>query len=195
MKKSKLKICKKCFTKKSIDLFDRDKSKRDGHRDLCKKCKKIAALLYNRTKEGIVTKIYSHQKLRSDRRGHPHPTYSKEELRDWLFSQPLFHILYDNWKRLDYQTYYKPSVDRIDNDIGYTMANIQLMTWKENEKKEYKPVTQMTLDGKIIKSFESVLEASRKTKVNSSSIYRCCYGEQNCTAKNKWKFQGGDDYL
>lgn len=93
---------------------------------------KQSKLNYERSKEGLVARIYGCQKSPSKRRGHPAPTYSKEELKDWLFSRPQFRILYDNWKRLDFQTSYKPSVDRIYDDLSYTMSNIQLMIFRDN---------------------------------------------------------------
>jgi hypothetical protein len=35
-----MKICRKCNIEMDIDLFDRDKSKKDGHKNSCKLCKK-----------------------------------------------------------------------------------------------------------------------------------------------------------
>lgn len=92
---------------------------------------------YQKTKKGLCSKIYQNQKLNCRRRGRPSPTYTMIELREWMFSQKKFHVLFDNWKRLDFQKAYSPSVDRIDDKISYTMANIQLMTWEENNQKGY----------------------------------------------------------
>ncbi len=92
---------------------------------------------YQKSKKGLCSKIYQNQRLNCRRRGKANPTYTMQELREWMFSQKKFHILFDNWKRLDYQKDYSPSVDRIEDDISYTMANIQLMTWAENNKKGY----------------------------------------------------------
>ena len=76
---------------------------------------------------------------------------------------------------------YVPSVDRIDDNIGYTISNIQLMTWGENDKKAHddmrdgkliggnknKPVLQFTKDGKFIAEYISQNEASRQNEINS----------------------------
>lgn len=97
--------------------------------------RKIYFLEYTRSKKGLISDLYGAQKSSSKRRGHNKPTYNLQELREWCFSQEIFHILYDNWKRLDFQRGYRPSLDRIDDRLGYTMANIQLMTWDENNKK------------------------------------------------------------
>jgi hypothetical protein len=46
-----------------------------------------------------------------------------------------FYELYNNWIDSGYKKSDKPSVDRIDDYKGYSFDNIQLMTWKENNKK------------------------------------------------------------
>ena len=159
---------------------------------------------YNRTKDGLVTKIFSTQNYSSKRRGHNPPTYTKEELKDWLFSQPLFHLLYDNWKRLDYQKDYKPSIDRKDDFIGYTMSNIQLMTWKENKEKQFKgvlkakgslgkkkcrEVSQFTKKGKLIAVYHSLAEAERKTDIANGSISLVCNGKRKTAGGFRWEYQ------
>ena len=122
---------------------------------------------WRKSKKGLVTKLYGRQCENSIKRGHNAPTYTRDELKEWLYSQKLFHLLYDNWSRLDFQSDYAPSVDRKEDSIGYTMNNIQLMTWKENYKKacsdrksgvnncSNKAVVQMDLDGNIIGEFHS----------------------------------------
>jgi len=159
---------------------------------------------YRRSKKGVITTIYGHQRSNSKRRGHTMPTYSKQELSDWLMAQPKFHILYDNWKRLDFQSAYKPSVDRKEDSIGYTMANIQLMTWGENEQKgnsdmrsaklkhghnPHKAVLQFTKDGEFIAEYVSIMDAERKTGVHQSNISKCCNGKGYKSAGGfKWKY-------
>lgn len=159
--------------------------------------------LYNRTKDGLVTKIFSSQNNNSKRRGHKPPTYTKQELKDWLFSQPLFHKLYDNWKRLDYQKEYKPSVDRKNDFVGYTIDNIQLMTWGENKKKQNKDifnnkstsgkakckrVKQYSIDGKFITEYHSISKAERETEIANNSIVLACKGKRETAGGFKWKY-------
>lgn len=67
---------------------------------------------YRQSKIGVIGQMYRNQKASSKKRGHNPPTYTKTELEEWAFSQPKFHILFDNWKRLDFQKNYIPSVDR-----------------------------------------------------------------------------------
>ena len=154
-----MKQCRICLVDKELDSFPKNKGTLDGLLNICKLCKNIEDRDYHRSKKGLVAGIYSAQKQSSVRRKHNPPTYSKNELKEWLYSQELFHTLYDNWKRLDYQKDYVPSVDRLDDYVGYTMSNIQLMTWKENNEKGWadfnsgknrkrtKVVYQFNLDG------------------------------------------------
>jgi hypothetical protein len=43
--------------------------------------------------------------------------------------------LFDNWVNSGNQLWIKPSVDRIVNERGYILDNIQFMTWIENTRK------------------------------------------------------------
>lgn len=92
---------------------------------------------YNRSKKGVVSRLYGQQKTSSQRRGHNPPSYTKEELKEWLYKQPLFHRLYSNWEKSDYASNLKPSIDRVDSDKGYAFTNIQLVTWEQNNRKGY----------------------------------------------------------
>ena len=152
-------------------------------------------------KNALITQIYKNQKANSLRRGHSHPTYSKQELKDWLFSQPLFHTLYDNWKRLDWQSEYVPSIDRLEDDIGYTMANIQLMTWGENHKKYFadvkagrntkvcKAVLQHSLDGEFIAEFHSATSASQLNNISRGHISDVCRGDRCQAGGYRWTYK------
>ncbi len=149
-------------------------------------------LEYYRKKSGIVSQIYGSQKQHSIMRGHELPTYTKEELREWLYSQKLFHVLYDNWKRLNYQKMYRPSVDRKDDFIGYTMDNIQLMTFGENNSKtkclKNIPVQQFTEDGMLIESFLSAKDASLATGINKGNIGLSCKNKRSHAGGFIWRY-------
>ena len=42
-----------------------------------------------------------------------------------------------------------------------------------------KKVLQYDLEGNYLKTFDSILEASRQTKINDSNISSCCKGNRN----------------
>ena len=180
-----MKKCSKCKTTKPKSSFTKSSIHKDGVSCWCKNCVRDK----DHTKKGLIFLIYRTQKRKSKLRGHRPPEYTRQELYDWLFSQVKFHSLFSEWKESGYKSKLRPSVDRKEDSIHYCMANIQLMTWYDNDLKETnkqkKPVIQYTKEGIFISSFSSASEAGRKTKAHLSHILRCC-------AKNKgFKTAGG----
>lgn len=51
-----------------------------------------------------------------------------------------------------------------------------------------KTVNQISLDGKIVASYDSASEASRKTGVSKTCITRCCRGEREQSGGFLWKY-------
>jgi len=129
------------------------------------------------------------------------PTYTKRELKDWLYNQELFHKLYDDWVSSNYDTYLKPSVDRLNDYESYHMGNIRLVTWKENKNKHYadrkkgicnksnKSVVQFSLNGIFICEFHSLMEAERVTNIFNTDIGRCCLGKRKTAGGFIWKYK------
>jgi len=154
-----------------------------------------------KTKLGVITSIYGDQRGDSIKRNHPMPTYSKKILTEWLLNDWLFNLLYDNWKNCNFAKRLKPSIDRLNDDIGYEISNIHLITWGENEDKarfhhqtgilnyDLKPVFQLSLDGHIINEFISLHEADRQTGIGFRMISRVCKGERKTTGGFIWKFK------
>jgi len=190
------KICTKCNVEQPLDCYRVNKGYTEH---VCRECNRLESTRIRRTKDGVVNTMYSHQRGSSKKRNHAMPTYTKQELKDWLFSQEKFHTLYDNWKRLDYQSEYKPSVDRLDERIGYTMANIQLVSWGENNRnhsigieletssKFTRPIKQYTLEGELIEEFISVAEASRQLYISTGQIIGVCAGTDGKKLRYKAK--------
>ena len=156
------------------------------------------------TKRGTISRSLSGQRAISKRRGHSEPTYSFEELCEWAMSKPKFHILYDNWKRLDFQTNYRPSFDRKDDSIGYTMSNIQLMTWGENKAKAdadqrsgklkngvnpQKPILQFSKDMELLGEYVSTMDGERQTGVKACGINLAANGKRKYAGKCIWIYK------
>ena len=195
------KKCAKCKEVKLLTEFHPFKRNKDGKDSYCKDCKNLLKKKLRRTKEGFAVKAYGTQIRNSNHRGHPLPSYTKEEFRDWLFGQEKFHVLHKKWVESDYDTSIIPSVDRKDDYKPYTFDNIQLMTWGDNLKKFHrdlslglnrKPlraVIQMDLHGNVIAEHYSVREAERRTGVRNSGINVCCRGKYTQSGGFKWKFK------
>lgn len=154
---------------------------------------------YRRTKKGLSIRIFSNQKNHSRTRNNSIPTYSIVELREWLFSHKDFDLLYDKWVISGYEYTKTPSVDRIDDNKGYSLDNIQLMTWEENRKKSYKDkinginnkinkkVYQLDKQDNFVNEFYSLMDAFRKTGVNFRNISSVCKGRRITAGGYKWK--------
>ncbi len=199
-----MKICTKC--KVESNNFGPQKETRDGLHSQCRLCRNKQNKEHSRTKFGLVTKIYLRQKRSSKHRKHEMPSYTKTSLMSWLFAQKLFHDLYKNWKISGYKKSHTPSIDRLNNDKGYSFNNIKLVIWKENEQngrndmragkiihgnKPQKAVIQYDLNSNKITEFRSISDASRRTNTPTSNISKCCKGNNSYSHAGGfiWKYK------
>lgn len=141
------KECNECLCTLHIDCFYVYSKGYLGRRSICKKCKYIKDVARSRTVKGLVHRIYGNQVKSSKRRGHQNPTYTKSELYVWVKNNKEFTKLYSNWVESKYDVNFIPSVDRIDDLIGYNINNIQLTTWEiNNAKGRTSPKRRLQLD-------------------------------------------------
>lgn len=195
----KEKKCSKCGNVKPVNNFGEQKSKNGSLNSHCKQCSRIRSSAYKKTKNGLITTIYSGQKACSIRRNHPAPTYTKQELKDWCFSQELFHELYNDWASSGYSRWLTPSCDRTDDYEGYSLDRLQLMPWIENMNKGHYDMKN-GINNKNNKSvvginkitgkkteFHSQKEAGRITGTADSSISICCRGKLKSAGGYIWK--------
>lgn len=151
----------------------------------CKICVNKKARERGKKKDGLISKIYHAQQSNSKKRGHIPPAFTKKELENWMMNQPIFHKLYDQWALSGYKKKLVPSVDRIDEAIGYMFGNIQIMTFENNAKKYRKvilfektngskAVVMTDQHGLFIAEFISISLASRCTKLGMTAISDCC---------------------
>ena len=149
------------------------------------------------TQARLIARMYNNQKTR---RKVKKPTYTYQEFKHWLQSQTEFHVMFDNWIRLDQHTDYVPSVDRIDNKLGYTISNIKLVTWKENNNRQYRdiksgkeqteqmrPVLQYTKRGEFVAEYHSMAAAMRIN--NISCIYKALNDSSKTAGGYKWTYK------
>jgi NTP pyrophosphatase (non-canonical NTP hydrolase) len=161
---------------------------------------KLKDFEYYRTLDGLLSRIYSHQRYNSrHKRNHPYPEYSKVELKAWILAQPTFSIIWDTWVKSDYNKDLTPSVDRVNKDIHYTIDNIQLLTWEANnskgrqERTDGNMVEQYHLDGGFVDSYKSYYDASKQTGIPSANIQKVCIGERATAGKYLWRHS--EDHL
>ena len=190
------KKCNKCHKEKTIGNFYNTQNS-------CKECDEIATLHRIRTKRGLISRIYTDQKQTCKRRNHSQPEYTLDELLNFVMSHKNFNSLYDNWVKSGYKTLLRPSIDRKDDYVTYTIDNIQLMTFKDNidkcaidrksckNSKNCTGVIKLDLNGNEIKRYKSLRQASRDVCGNNTSdanIHMACSGKLNTAYGYKWKF-------
>ena len=89
---------------------------------------------YRRTWKGMIIHMYDSQKQRCKNKPHC-LNYTLEEFRDWCELSSRLSRLWINWKKSGYFKNLKPSIDRMDPKGNYDLANIQALTWEQNNKK------------------------------------------------------------
>lgn len=190
------KKCSICKSVKSIDEFAIKGKRRKSSR--CRKCENKRRQTKLRTKHGLATKIYRTQKKASTKRGHPQPTYSLNELREWMLSQETYHKLHAEWVASGYDKMKVPSCDRLNDYKGYSFDNIQLVTWQENRNKSdmdrvigrnnktNRSIKQYSLSGEFIQEFHSHQSAARAVNGCASSIGMCRRGVAETHKGFKW---------
>ena len=190
------KQCIKCGKFKKKGEFTKWVYSPDGVYHTCKKCYRIS----RKTKINKIKTIYSSQITTSIKRTNVLPNYTKQELINWCLDQSLYHKLYTKWEGSNYNKRLAPSCDRIDDYKPYTLDNLQLMTWEENERKgnndrksginnkHSKAIIQYNKEHKLIGNYYSIHEAERKTGISFQNISACCRGKRKSAGGYIWEY-------
>ena len=194
-----IKKCDACHQLKGITDYYKQKIGKGGLENVCKVCADKRSTKYIRTKDGLVSRIYASQRANSKTRNDQPPSYTKEELKEWIFSQDNFTELYNNWVKSGYATLQSPSCDRTNDYLPYSIDRLKLMTWEENCKKSYldkinginnkqlKSVTGIDIISNKERKFYSMSQASRITNIPISNISKVCSGERFQAGGYVWR--------
>jgi hypothetical protein len=89
-----------------------------------------------------------------------------------------------------------PSINRIDNNDNYTFDNCEYIekginSAERNRRVSSKPILQFDLDGKFIKEWNSITEASKALSINNSHIGECARNYKNIKQSGGfiWRFK------
>ena len=66
---------------------------------------------------------------------------------------------------------------------------------KEQKLQKSKPVIQYTLDGYMLKQWDSATDAAEFYGVNKACVGRVCMGKKKSTCEHLWKYYTTDNYL
>lgn len=167
-----MKTCTDCKKVKPYTEFNAVSRYKDGYDIRCCSCRRIKYLVG--TPDLLLKQIYRSQSGSSIQRGHPPPSYSINDLITWVNAQTVFPNLWEAFVASNYSKNMLPSIDRLDDSKPYTLDNIQIITWKENDvkgiKSRSKAVAAYNVDGTLYKTFASACEAARHVKAGQGDI-------------------------
>jgi hypothetical protein len=143
-----------------------------------------------------LTNSYDHQKRRRE------VYYSLLEFQRRFIEDPKFNKLYREWIRGGCQLRDRPTVDRIDCMKGYTMDNIQILTWEQNRYKQRSELAKIRArkvfqmrNGELINIFHSVSEAVRKTGVAQGNLSTVLHGKRKRANGFEWAYENKEAFI
>ena len=198
---SELKECSKCGKIKSFKEFNKRTNSKDGLMGDCRICHNKRCKKYYKTLRGMIVGIYNSQTFHSKRRNHTLQDYTSEELINHAVEKTNIIEMYTNWVKSGYNSNLKPSFDRLDDYKPYTLDNLQLITWEENNKKGYedrknginnkqsKAVIGVHKGSGDVVEFYSTHEASRQLNICNSNISKSCKGKIKSVGGYIWSYK------
>lgn len=181
----KIKLCSKCGIEKPLSEFHKNKLKKDKYDCYCKKCKHN---LGKKRKKKFPYKSHFVELQRRclNKNCKDYKNYGGRDIRCLITEEEIKKL----WFRDKAYLMKKPSIDRIDNDGDYKYDNCRFIELRENVRKaQQKAVLQYTLDGKLIKEWESISNVENFLNLKSSSIGKTCRLEQSQSYGYVWKYK------
>lgn len=158
-----MKTCSQCGVSKELTEFYGAPKNKDKLHKLCKKCYIANMLAFQATSENYRTYqhdrryynikwIYGHRynMLRNRATGYyknkkhssiGKPVLTREEYDQWCKeNETIFMKIHKAWEKSGFKKALAPTIDRINNNGGYTPENMQWLTMSDNTKKGTKSV-------------------------------------------------------
>ncbi len=145
---------------------------------------------------GKMSSMYYQQFSSSKNRKMRPPNYSLKKFSEWL-EENGFRTLYDSWVAGGLKKGEAPSADRVNPTLPYTIDNLELITWAENERRgtEYRKVDPRFCkeiaqykDEECISKYHSIAHASRISKVGRTNIVNNLTGKSKSAGGFIWKY-------
>lgn len=160
-------LCRRCSTFKSPDSFHR-RSTGNGFQFYCKTCQTAVNSNYYQTLRGKAQAMVSNARARSKQRGHA-CTITYEDIIDMVLAQ--CGRCYYSGVPMELQmahSHWTMSLERLDNDHGYTVGNCVLVASEFNTPDQSRNKAVWPVSGTAQWSREKVQEV---TKLRSSAAY------------------------
>lgn len=198
---------KKCFIcgkVKPIDEFYKHNMMADGHLNKCKECTKkymrerdtraIDMKRYRTNPTRYLKHKYYMMKRRCDGKTTRHSYDGRELLSfdEWMAwnnkkdVKATFLRLFNDWGKNGWPQGESPSIDRIDNSLGYIKGNLQWMTNTENTRKYLEELFKkkgeivMCKDGIEIGRYKNQMEAAKAIGVDHRNISQAVRRGHKC---------------
>jgi len=180
------KFCTKCNKVKSVNEFGKTKDRKSGINSICKKCKSVLTINYNKTYPWI--KIFSQINQRCNNPNiRAYKWYGARGIKNKFKDSNQIKFL---WCRDNAHLMKKPSIHRINNDGNYCLANCKFIELSEHIKKhESKSVIQFDKQGNFIKEWDSITDASKSLDIHIFCICSACKNKQKTAGKFIWKYK------
>jgi hypothetical protein len=95
---------------------------------------------------------------------------TKEEFIYRFINDISFLKLFSSWKKHNYERKFAPSIDRINNKLGYTLDNLQFISQSQNSRKDFMKPLKLFKNGKFFKEFPSGRDVASYLKVNPATV-------------------------
>lgn len=149
-----MKNCKQCDKAKPLSEYYKHKDMSDGHLNICKECKRSYAREQDTKERDYIRQRISFKRIFQHRYGsmkqrvdgkatrkyrvEGYDICTKEQFYEWCqdnSNMNKFKKLHKEWEISGFDRKLTPSIDRINNNRGYTVDNMQWITLTNNSRK------------------------------------------------------------
>lgn len=126
-------------------------------------------------------KTYDSAKLRC----RPDKAYGLKGIKFLMSVEDFKHL----WIRDKADLMERPSIDRIDNLGNYIVRNCRYIELKDNTGRNLrKKINKLSPDGKLLKTYDSILSAIKEHGNSYSMVYDCLKGRRELAYGYRWQY-------